>query len=195
MLVEGILFLLVIGLGYWVFYLHTNRAREINNELSKLGQVVAVHDEVRTFLRAGMYQHFCKKDGENPGEEEFPRFVAKVVMQTRGGDAEFLPEGADGAASIVHRLEDSVYLGQTRCIPPEQALGYEPVALLHSRIVREQAQGGFLVITGTFSHQAVDYAQDAGIELIDGEQLLDMWLETVRNTEERIEGELRPQTV
>jgi restriction system protein len=195
MLMGGLIFFLVIGLGFWVFYLHTSRVNQLHNEMSKLGQVVAVHDDVRKILLAGVFQRFRGEEGKSTDTpEEFEKFVAKVLQQYHGGETEIAAERHNGGVDIVHHLNDSVYLGQVVCAAPRQKVGYEPVAVLHSQIVRTRATGGFFISTSSFSAEAVDYAQDVGIELVDGERFLDMWIETVRTTEERIEGELQPST-
>lgn len=196
MLMEGIIFIMVIGLGFLVFFLHTSRVNQLNNEMSKLGQVVAAHDDVRKILLAGVYQRFRGEEGKSEDTPEaFERFAAKVIQQYYGGRTEIAVERHNGGVDIVHYLEDEVYLGQVLCAVPKQQVGYEPVAVLHSQIVRSNAAGGFFITTSGYTAEAVDYAIDVGIKLFTGEQFLNMWIETVRSTEEQIENELRPRTV
>lgn len=196
MFVEAFIFLLVLGLGFWVFFLHTSRVNQLNDGLSKLSQVVAAHDDVRKILLAGMYQRFRGEEGKSEDTPEaFERFAANVIQQYYGGRTEIAVERHNGGVDIVHYLEDEVYLGQVLCAAPKQRVGYEPVAVLHSQIVRSHAAGGFFVTTSGYTGEAVDYAKDVGIKLFTGEKFLDLWIETVRSTEERIEDELRPRTV
>jgi restriction system protein len=181
MYIAPILFFSFLGLALWAFVLHQRKTLEVNNELSKLNRLITRHEDIRKLLLAGMYQRFA----EAPSDYE--RFVAETIQTWFGGEVTITPTGGDGdigRIDIVHRLEGRLLLGEVQCFAPNRAVDYVPIALLHSQLVRMGADGGFFVTTSTFTDQAVSYAESVGIELWNGEQFLEMWMETVRERDE-----------
>lgn len=193
MWIEAMIFISVLLLGCWVYYFYAMRNNEIAGEMSQLAQVLSVHQDVRKILLAGLYQRFHnaeQKSRQTGQSDEFERFCAKVLQHALGGQVNMASEIHEGSVDIIHELDQHTYIGQTCCVPPDQPIDYEPIALLHSMIVRSGAHGGFIITTSSFTERALEYAADVNIRLFDGEQLLDMWIERVRNTEARIGKEL-----
>lgn len=61
-------------------------------------------------------------------------------------------------------------------------------------IIRSRAAGGFFITTSSFTDQAKEYANDVNIRLFDGEQLLDMWIDSVRHIEEQTQHDKNSTT-
>lgn len=55
-------------------------------------------------------------------------------------------------------------------------VGYEPIALLHSNMVKQNVSQGYVVTTSNFTENARSYAQGLQIDLINGTDLVEMWL-------------------
>jgi restriction system protein len=178
MYIASALFLSFLALGLWAFLLHQRKTSEVNNELSKLNRLITRHEDIRRILLAGMFQRFA----DTP--TDFEHFVAETLKSWYGGEVEVTKASGDGGIDIVHQRDGTLRLGQVKCYAPTNAVDYVPIALLHSQMVRMGAGGGFVVTTSTFNDGAVSYAESVGIELWDGEQFLDMWMETVRAHEE-----------
>ena len=62
-------------------------------------------------------------------------------------------------------------------------MSYEPIARLHSNIVKQGAKGGYVITTGAFSDNARKFAEGLNIELIDGVKLVEYWLDGLKQTE------------
>lgn len=118
--VEVLVFVSVLALGTWVYYLHMSRNKQLAEEMSRLGQVIAVHQDVRKILLAGLYQRFRgaeRRSRENQKPDEFERFCAKVLQHALGGHIDMASEIHEGGVDLIHELDDQIFLGQTRCVP------------------------------------------------------------------------------
>jgi restriction system protein len=73
-------------------------------------------------------------------------------------------------------------LGQVKCYKPENPVGFEPIAIIHSQMIKQKALGGFVVTTSYFTPNAIKYSEELNINLIDGQRLIDMWTQGVENT-------------
>ena len=72
--------------------------------------------------------------------------------------------------------------------------GFGPIAIIHSQMVKQGAVGGYVVTTSDFTANARNYAQGLNMDLINGRQLVELWLEFLeRKREWVIERNLIPQ--
>ncbi|MDL4839665.1 restriction endonuclease [Aquibacillus rhizosphaerae] len=106
---------------------------------------------------------------------EFEAFVAEVLENKYGGDAFVTVGSGDFGIDIEHRREVGLYLAQVKC--EKNNLPFDPIAKIHSNMVKRNAVGGYVITTRDFTSAARSYAKDLDIHLIDGESLVEMWLE------------------
>ena len=108
----------------------------------------------------------------------FETFVALVMENILGGKAEVTKSHGDGGVDIIHTLSNNeVLLGQVKCYAPLNKIDYEPIAILHSNMVKINAKGGYFVTTSDYNTGAKKHAVGENINLINGFELAQYWLE------------------
>lgn len=125
-----------------------------------------------------MYNRF-KRDLEQKKDEDpllFEHFVADIMTTVRGGSSYVTKSTGDFGIDIEERTEKGLYLGQVKCFNDTNLVGYAPIAIIHSQMVKQGAVGGYVVTTSDFTSGARSYAQGLNIELINGRQLVELWL-------------------
>jgi len=162
-----------LGLLYW-------KKKKTFEEIETLNfQILKTNEEIKETLAIGLYHRFNKNEGELEGEQqtplEFEQFVADVMKKFYGGETFVTPASGDFGVDIEHNRVDGRYLGQVKC--KANPIIYEPIALIHSNMIKYSAKGGFVVTTSRFTKPALDYKEGLGIELIDGIKLVDYWLQ------------------
>ncbi|MCI3918696.1 restriction endonuclease [Paenibacillus sp. TRM 82003] len=180
-----VLFGTFIALGLLAVVLHQRKTTELNNELSSLYRLISRNEDIKKILLAGMYQRFKKEEGKTEDTPiDFEHFVADTFRQYYGGEVRVTRATGDGGVDLIHEYEGKLRIGQVKCYAPAQAVDYIPVAVLHSQMQRYGADGGFVVSTSDYTRTATEYAESVGIDLLDGRQFLELWMETVRMAEE-----------
>ena len=58
---------------------------------------------------------------------------------------------------------------------------FNAIALVHSNMVKEDAKGGYVVTTGSYTVNAQRYAEGLNIQLIDAPKLAEMYIEVLQN--------------
>jgi restriction system protein len=193
--------LVIASIHLWI----TKRNNDFNETL--LAIQIKSNNELKKTLTMGLFYrfNFPRKEngvGENvpiSGTEqflkqtpiEFEDFVAKILENYIGGNAFTTRSSGDYGVDIEHYREDGLYLGQVKAYKDD--LSYEPIALIHSNIVKRNAKGGFVITTSSYSKNARNYAEGLGIELIDGIQFVEIWLKTLE-IESVPSGNLVPET-
>ena len=105
---------------------------------------------------------------------DFEPFCADL-FRTLGWRAETTPPSRDGGFDLRMTSPGGVtYIAECKCYSPRHHVGRPIVQKLHGANAVEQARGMMLVTTSSFSQDAVDYAAQAGVELVDGSALVDM---------------------
>jgi restriction system protein len=151
--------------------------------------------KVKKTLAMGLYLRFKKeKEDEKTSYSKlfikedpisFESFVASIYEASKGGITFVTPPTHDFGVDFEHELKDGLYLGQVKCHKDD--LCYEPIAILHSNMVKRNAKGGYVVTTGSFTKNALEYAASLNnIELIDGVKLVEIWMESLEATESSI---------
>jgi len=110
---------------------------------------------------------------------EFEDFVAAVFHKKFQGDMFVTSRSGDYGVDFEHMTSEGLFLGQAKA--EREDLSFESIAILHSNMVKRNAAGGYLVTTSNFSRAAQDYAEDLNIQLIDGVQLVEYWLDSMNN--------------
>lgn len=185
-LIAGIM--LVIA---FIHYLYTKRNNEY--KVSLVVNHLNSSDEIKKTLAMGLYLRFKKENVDAPKYSstyikqdplQFERFVADIFEKAKGGSTWVSRASGDFGVDFDHTLNDELYLGQVKCYQGD--LSFEPIALVHSNMVKRNAKGGYVVTTGSFTPAARSYAKGLNIELIDGVRLVDIWLASVNNAEQEI---------
>ncbi|PLR83476.1 restriction endonuclease [Bacillus canaveralius] len=139
-------------------------------------------EEFKRTLAFGIYQRFCKENEEKSYSStfikndplEFEHFIADILKHKYGGNIYVTKSSGDFGVDIEHGVGEGKVLGQVKCYKDD--VGYEPIALLHSNIVKQNASKGYVVTTSNFTDNARSYAEGLSIDLITGTDLVEMWL-------------------
>lgn len=174
--IMGLLSVLAFGL-YWV-----REYREKANDLNKLLTSLAeCNNEMKKTLLQGLVARFSRQNSDSDETPlDFERFVARIMRLQYGGKTSVTRAASDFGVDIEHKRKGDVYLGQVKCFSQGNSVGFEPIAIIHSQILKQGAQGGFVVTTSEFTNNAKKYAENLGIELVNGAQLVDMWAASLR---------------
>ena len=180
--------LLVAAIHFWI----TKRQHEYQTSL--IAEQMDQSLEMKRTLAMGLYLRFCKEKHNHNGKPikysriyikqdplQFETFCARVMEKKYGGSTWVSPASGDFGVDFEHRRKDGLYLGQVKCY--EGDMSYEPIARLHSNIVKQGAKGGYVITTGAFSDNARKFAEGLNIELIDGVKLVEYWLDGLKQTE------------
>jgi restriction system protein len=181
---------LVAAIHFW----WTKRRHEYRTSL--IAQQMESSLDMKRTLAMGLYFRFCKEknqDGKTPKYSkiyikqdplQFEVFAAFVMEKKYGGSTWVSPASNDFGVDFEHRRKDGLYLGQVKCY--EGDMSYEPIARVHSNMVKSGAVGGYVITTGSFSENARKFAEGLNIELIDGVRLVEYWLDGLKQTENTI---------
>jgi restriction system protein len=174
----------VLGFGlYWV--------REYKKKTAGLERAILeitdCNREMKKTLLAGLIKRFDSATPED-GEErplDFERFVAKILRCSYGGRTSVTKAGWDQGIGIEHRRGMNLHLGQVRCLNEDTLVDYQPVAVVHSQVVKQGAAGGFVATTSEFTGKAKKYAEDLNVDLIDGSMLVELWAYSLARNKEK----------
>lgn len=112
--------------------------------------------------------------------QEFEHLVAEAYrrrgyrVRERGGS------GADGGIDLELRAKDKTLVVQCKRWNV-QAVGVERVRELYGAMVGEQAHGAIVVTSGRYTPDAIEFARDKPIKLVDGGELVEL-LKAVQGT-------------
>ncbi|WP_339308675.1 restriction endonuclease [Paenibacillus sp. FSL R5-0519] len=73
-----------------------------------------------------------------------------------------------------------------KCYHDKNLVGFGPIAIIHSQMVKQGAVGGYVVTTSEFTSNARNYAEGLDIDLINGTQLVELWMEHLETKSERV---------
>jgi len=179
----------VLGFGlYWV--------REYRKKTARLETVIQgltdCNIEMKKTLLAGLIKRFgpvlAYEGDETP--LDFERFVARILRINYGGRTSVTRASGDFGVDIEHRRGKNLHLGQVKCYAEDNPVGYEPVAIIHSQMVKQGAAGGFVVTTSDFTGNARKYAEDLNIDLIDGSMLVELWTYSLAKNKQKQKSDL-----
>jgi restriction system protein len=181
---------LILAAAFFQFYSHK---RKTDYQTQLLAQHIDKSKEMKKTLAMGIYMRFRKETEEDKSLSTsylkqdplmFESFVAEVIERAKGGSTWVSPPTGDFGIDFEHTTEDGLYLGQVKCYRGD--LPFEAIALVHSNIVKRDAVGGYVITTGSFTPAAREYAKGLDIELIEGVQLVELWLEGLEYAEQEI---------
>ncbi|MBD3917589.1 restriction endonuclease [Paenibacillus sp. PR3] len=166
----------------------------INSYRAHAFEAFTSHEEMKETLRIGLYNRFKREEGSDKEEDPllFEHFVADVMASVRGGRTFVTKGSGDYGVDIEEQADRGLYLGQVKCY--QDSVGYEPIAIIHSQMMKQGAVGGYVVTTSQFTPNAYAYAKGLNIDLINGNQLVELWLDYLEDKRESAqELQLVPQ--
>ena len=101
--------------------------------------------------------------------QDFEHLVGEIYRR-RGYSVSETARGADGGVDVVLRRDSECLLVQCKHWRARN-VGVSVVRELYGVVVSRGAAGGVVVTAGHFTAEAVEFARETGIELVDGEQL------------------------
>jgi restriction system protein len=108
---------------------------------------------------------------------DFEDFTAEIMRNNFGGTVFVTPKTGDFGVDFEHERVDGLFLGQAKA--QDTNLGFEAIALIHSNMVKRGAKGGYVITTADFTPAAREYAEGLNIQLINGVDLVSLWLDTM----------------
>lgn len=146
-----------------------------------ISSLFADDEELEKTLVIGLYHRFKKDKDESETIEykqeypyDFESFVAKTLERKYGGKAIATKKSGDGGIDIVHQRPEGLFLGQVKC--ELNNINYVPVAVLHSQMVKQGAVGGYVISVRDFEQSAKEHVEGLNIQLINGKELINIWL-------------------
>ncbi|MFD1171077.1 restriction endonuclease [Oceanobacillus picturae] len=188
-------FELAVGVFLIIAVVHFQLTKKKNNYQNALllGQLDSNQDMKKT-LAMGLYLRFKKEQLDEDKKLSslyirqdpyaFEHFVAEILQKSKGGSIWVSPSSGDFGVDIEHKTEEGLFLGQVKCYQGD--LPFDPIALIHSNMIKMSAKGGYVITTGSFTSSAKSYAESLNIELIDGVKLVELWISGLHNVEQEI---------
>lgn len=177
-----ILLLTIIVTLFVLFKAYKDR-KQFESISSMIMDLVHVNDNMHTTLLLGIYHRFQKENGV-----EFQRFVGNILEDFYGGKVSITSEDDEYGIDLVQQRNNGTYFGKVICISPEESMNMDPIVFVHSNMVKFGADYGFVLSTGQFTTNARKYAEGLNIELIEGDQLVRLWVESLEKQKEYIPG-------
>jgi restriction system protein len=185
-----ILVALLLAVAFFQLYFHKKKS---DYQTQLLAQHIDKSEEMKRTLAMGLYMRFKTETEDDKTLSTsylkqnplmFESFVAEVIERAKGGSTWVSPPTGDFGVDFEHTTEDGLYLGQVKCYRGD--LPFEAVALVHSNMIKRGAVGGYVITTGSFTSSARKYASGLDIELIEGVQLVELWIKGLENAEQEI---------
>lgn len=188
-------FVIIMLLGFIYYLWKTGK----NSRDSEVYKKYLSTEEFKKTLAFGIYQRFCKENEEKSYSSsylknnplDFEHFIADILKHKYGESTFVTKSSGDFGVDIEHGVGDGKVLGQVKCYKDD--VGYEPIALIHSNMVKQNASSGYVVTTSNFTSHARSYAEGLNIDLITGTDLVEMWMNYNNPVSETIT--IKPLTV
>ncbi|MFD0695906.1 restriction endonuclease [Paenibacillus sp. GCM10027628] len=172
--------IILLGVGMFKYNLKEQELESLRSLSTKL---LDTNHQMYKTLAMGLYYRFKKE--EVPGNQslssnfiknnpyEFEYFVADILEGLHGGKT-FVTQGSgDYGVDIEHQRNNGLFLVQVKCFKDD--VPFDPIAIIHSQMVKQNAKGGIVITTSSFTSNAQKYAKEVGVELVDGIQLVHYW--------------------
>lgn len=184
--------LLILGAINW--FLDYKGFRKTTDQLNEvISYLIHGHDNMRKTLLFGLHSQF-NRDGVSP--TEFENFTLPILEKYYGGKGKVTSKTGDFGVDIEMKLAGELFLFQVKCYKPDNKVDYEPIAIIHSQMVKQNAKRGFVITTSDFTKGALKYTDKLhpNVELINGEQFVQIWAEALEK-EVQAGKDLVPGTV
>lgn len=190
--------LLTFGYGAYKYYSMTKELRRIKqlNEFT-----FNATQDLNNTLQIGLYHRFkkttnktiMKADGtqevltEEVNREtpiDFEKFVARIISEARKSKTYVTQASGDFGVDIEEELNGKKYLWQVKCFESSNKVAFDPVAIIHSQVMLQKADGGFVITTSDFTDAAKEYAAKSNIHIINGKELVNLWFNSLNMNED-----------
>ncbi|MDF2534695.1 MAG: restriction endonuclease [Bacillales bacterium] len=170
---------ILLGVIYFIFSLWKKERYTKQNEVYKKYRT---NEEFKKTLALGIYQRFCKEENEESSYSsiflkddpiKFESFVGEI-LQHKYGTYFVTSSSGDFGVDVEHGFGAEKVLGQVKCYKND--VSFDPIALIHSNMIKQNASKGYVVTTSKFTENAIEYAKGLNIDLITGTDLVEMWL-------------------
>lgn len=173
---------LITVLGFSLYWL-----REYKKKASRLDSVIEgltdCNRELKNTLLVGIVNRFSSAPRSEPGPSlAYPRFVAKIMRVNYGGKTSVTKANSEYGVDIEHQRGNDLHLGRVCCPQANELTDYEPVAIIHSQMIKRGAAGAFVATTSDFTSKALKYAEDLDVDLINGGMLVELWTHSLART-------------
>jgi restriction system protein len=105
--------------------------------------------------------------------QEFEQLVGEAYRRQGYGVTERGGTAADGGIDLELRTKDKTLVVQCKRWKT-RTVGVEPVRELYGAMVGDEAHGAIFVTSGRYSPDAIDFARDKPIKLVDGRELIEL---------------------
>src|SRR5699024_4820415 len=190
---------IIIAIFLVAAFLHFKMTkRKLNFKTALLTNSLVASDEIKRTLAMGLYLRFRREDEKDAHDFNentifikqdpiaFETFIAEVFESARGGNTWVSPPSDDFGVDVEYNIGSNKYLGQVKC--EKNDISFDPIAILHSNMVKQNAKGGYVITTSAFTKAAKQYAEGLDIELVDGMRLVDLWLDGIKKDEKEIKS-------
>lgn len=172
--------IILLGVGMFKYNLKEQELESLRSLSTKL---LDTNHQMYKTLAMGLYYRF--KNEEVPGNQslssnfiknnpyEFEYFVADILEGIYGGTTYVTQSSGDYGVDIEHQRSNGLFLVQVKCY--KEDVSFDPIAIIHSQIIKQNAKGGIVLTTSGFTSNAQKYAKEVGVELIDGLLLVHYW--------------------
>lgn len=180
MIFFAVVTIILLGVGLFKYNL---KERELESLGSLTTKLLDTNDQMYKTLAMGLYYRF--KNEEVQGNQsfssnfikntpyEFEYFVADILEGIYGGTTYVTQGSGDYGVDIEHQRSNGLFLVQVKCY--KEDVSFDPIAIIHSQIIKQNAKGGIVLTTSGFTSNAHKYAKEVGVELVDGLQLVHYW--------------------
>ncbi len=185
-----ILFSLSIIIICYLLYSNQKQKLLLVNYQENALEAFSSHEDMKETLRIGLYNRF-KRDLEMEKEGNpllFEQFAAEIITTVRGARTYVTKGSGDFGIDIEEHSDEGLYLGQVKCYSDQNLVGFDPIAIVHSQMIKQGAAGGYVITTSDFSSNAYTYAKGLNIDLINGKQVVDLWLDYLDAKHDHING-------
>ncbi|MTI95748.1 MAG: restriction endonuclease [Firmicutes bacterium] len=190
---EAAIFLALLAvLGFGIYWAKEYRQKTtlLNSTIT---QLTRCNKDMKITLLKGLIRRFGNGDDDEETPWDFERFVGRVLEQYYNCSVEVTMASNDYGVDLRLHQSDGLYLGQVKCYQEDNKVGFEPIAIIHSQMLKQKARGGYVVTTSDYTANARQYAADLNIRLINGCELVEMWTETVEAAETKNKAAAKPQ--
>lgn len=181
LLIIGMIGVIIAG-AYWMFY-YKKKSTDVEDLINSLNEKITnlgdSRNAVKKTLLKGLFYRF-NKEGKYETPLDFENFVASIFEKCYGGSAAVTKGSGEFGVDIEHSREGAMYLGQVKCYEENNKVGFEPIAIIHSQMIKQNALRGFVVTTSDFTPNAREYAEDLDIDLINGNDFIEMWISALQ---------------
>ncbi len=148
--------------------------KEKYSEVCRKKDLIDKSDEIQSII---------DKFADDPTDFEV---YCKELFEKMAYNAETTPKSNDGGYDIVLRKDGRIGIVECKCYSQEHSIGRPMIQKLVGANQEIKANEMFFITTSKFSKEAVVYAYEIGVELIDGKKLIELINKYYKKEKDRI---------